>query len=708
MRGTKSYAGIDYFRMVAAVLVVAIHTSPLLSFHETADFVLTRVIARVGVPFFLMTSGFFLITRYRQDGEKLKGFVKKTALLYGVAIVLYLPLNWYNGYFNEKNFLPRLIQDLVFDGTMYHLWYLPASILGGAIAWYLMKKCGMPTAFLIAGLLYLVGLGGDSYYGAVEGITLVKRFYDLLFQIFDYTRNGLFFAPIFFLLAGWMAEGKVRLSLGKNLMGLAVSFGLMLAEALLLHHFRLQRHDSMYLFLVPCMYFLFGALLQIRQGRVGLLRTAALLVYLIHPMVIVIVRLAAKKTGLWEPLVENSLGHFVAVLLLSGIFSLGGAALWERRKPKGARGKDTGRAWIELDLKHLVHNVEVLKELLPEGCRLMAVVKTQAYGHGAFAIASHLERLGVDAFAVATIDEGIQLRSYGIRGEILVLGYTAPSRARELKKYDLTQTLIDFSYAAALNRQGVLVKCHLKIDTGMHRLGVDCRDAGKVKKIFRMRRLKMNGIFTHLCCADSLAPGDVAFTRGQINDFYGLLGELTEAGIAVPKVHIQSSYGLLNHPELSGEYVRVGIALYGVLRTTQKTAVQADLRPVLALKTRVAALKDVPKGESVGYGRVFTAARDSRIAILPIGYGDGLPRILSGAGGVRIRGQYAPIAGRICMDQMAVDVTELSEISLGDVAVVICNEADCEPSAPVVAEMAGTISNELLCRLGARLPVVVR
>lgn len=708
MRETKSYGGIDYFRMVAAVLVVAIHTSPLLSFNETADFILTRVIARVGVPFFLMTSGFFLITRYRQDGESFRQFVKKTAQIYGAAIVLYLPVNLYNGYFNEKNLLPRLIQDLVFDGTMYHLWYLPASILGGAIAWYLIQKCSGPVAFVLAGLLYLVGLFGDSYYGAIKGIAGLRGFYDLLFQIFDHTRNGLFFAPIFFLLAGWMRDQRKRLSLGKSLAGLAVSFGLMLAEALTLHGLGLQRHDSMYLFLVPCMYFLFSALLCVQGPRAEWLRTASLLVYLIHPMVIVAVRLAARKTGLQGLLVENSLGHFLAVLLISILFSLAASVLWDRWRPKKGRGKDTGRAWIELDPEHLAHNVEVLKELMPEGCRMMAVVKTEAYGHGAFAIASHLERMGVDAFAAATIDEGIRLRKYGIRGEILVLGYTSPSRARELKKYDITQTLIDFTYAAALNRQGHGVKCHIKIDTGMHRLGIACEDVERVEKIFSMKHLKITGIYTHLCCADSQNPGDEAFTRGQIEGFYDLLEELKAAGIAVPPTHIQSSYGLLNYPELSCDYVRIGIALYGVLSLPGETVTEPELWPVLALKSRVVLMRSVARGESVGYGRTFTAVRDSRIAILPIGYGDGLPRNLSGQSGVWIRGQYAPVAGRICMDQLAVDVTELEGVSLGDVATVICAQAETELSAPEVAEAAGTISNELLCRLGARLPVVVK
>lgn len=708
-KSLHGYKGIDCFRLVAALLIVAIHTSPLASFSETGDFILTRVIARVGVPFFLMTSGFFLLSGYHQNGERLKEFIKRTALIYGGAILLYVPINLYNGYFSKENFLPRLIQDLVFDGTLYHLWYLPASILGAVIAWYLVKRCKGPAALAIAGLLYLAGLLGDSYYGMIEGIAGVKDFYDLLFQIFDHTRNGLFLAPIFFLLGGRLGDRKERLSLGKSLWGFGISFALMLGEALILNSLGFQRHDSMYLFLVPCMYFLFSALLHWRGERMPLFRNWSLLIYLIHPMMIVALRLAAKKLGLRKVLVENSLVHFLAVCLASLIFSIAASALWEKLRPKRGRHTDTGRAWIEVNMEHLQHNVEALQELMPQGCKLMAVVKTEAYGHGAFAIATHLEQMGVEAFAVATLEEGIRLRDYGIRGEILVLGYTSPGRARELYRYGLTQTLIDFSYANALNRQGFLVKCHIKIDSGMHRLGVSCQDTAKVKKIFGMKNLRIEGIYTHLCCGDSLEREDVAFTRNQIDGFYGLLEELKQEGVAIPKTHIQSSYGLLNYPDLACDYVRAGIALYGVLsRPSRDTRLAADLKPVMALKSRVVLLRSVPRGETVGYGRTYKTDRDSRIAILPVGYGDGLPRNLSNRSGVMIRGQYAPLAGRICMDQLAVDVTELEDVSLGDVATVICASEDSKLWAPRVAEAAETISNELLCRMGARLPVVVR
>lgn len=338
----------------------------------------------------------------------------------------------------------------------------------------------------------------------------------------------------------------------------------------------------------------------------------------------------------------------------------------------------------------------------------MAVVKAEAYGHRAFEISTCLEKIGVKAFAVATIDEGIRLRKYGIRGEILILGYTAIWRAAELKKYDLIQTLISYDYAIALNKQGVSIKAHLKIDTGMHRLGISSDDLTDVEKVFSLKHITVCGIYTHLCCSDSLEANDVAFTCEQINRFYSLIDALRNRGIIVPKLHIQSSYGFFNYPQLQCDYVRTGVALYGVLSSPHdETVRKLDLRPVLSLKSEVILIRSVPKGDSVGYGRTFTAQKDSRIAIIPIGYADGIPRNLScGNGRIRIRQYIVPIIGRICMDQLAVDITEAEDIVVGDVATFIEAKAESELAAPVVADQTGSISNELLCRIGARLPVI--
>lgn len=712
----RSYTGIDYFRIIAALLIIAIHTSPLGTYSEWGDFILTRVIARIAVPFFFMTSGFFLISRYNFKVDRLGAFVKKTAQIYAVAIALYIPVNQYNGYFKMENLLPNIIKDIVFDGTLYHLWYLPASIIGGALAWYLVRKIGFHRAFAVAAALYLIGLFGDSYFGLIEKIPVISEFYRLLFQVSDYTRNGIFFAPIFFLLGGWIADSRTRLRRTTAWMMLLFMMLLMLAEGLILHYFQLQRHDSMYLSLVPCLYFLFQALLHFRGKRHIWMRNVSLLVYIIHPMMIVVIRLAAKVLHLQALLVENSAVHFLAVVVTSVSFSMAAAVFCQRfacRTKRLHQGAD--RAYIEISLDNLTHNVAVLRGAMPPGCELMAVVKAEAYGHGMYEIATHLDRIGVRAFAVATIDEGIALRRFGIRGEILVLGCTPPERAQELHKYDLSQTLVGYEYACRLNRQGARIKVHIKLDTGMHRLGFWVpmdgnagKEVQKLSRIFAMKNLIINGIYTHLCVADSLDEKDVLFTRQQIARFYKVINRLKMQGIQIPKTHIQSSYGLLNYPELRCSFVRAGIALYGVLSTASaQTKLDPDLRPVLALKAHIVLIRNIKEGESVGYGRAFVADRDSRIAVLSIGYADGFPRILSDKGQyVLINGQHAPIAGRICMDQLAVDITALSGINVGMTATLIGRDGDAEIMAPAIADQAQSITNELLSRMGTR--VVVR
>ncbi len=373
-----------------------------------------------------------------------------------------------------------------------------------------------------------------------------------------------------------------------------------------------------------------------------------------------------------------------------------------------ARDARRERAYIEVSLGNLAHNAKVLQAAMPPGCQLMAVVKAQAYGHGAARVASCLEGVGVKAFAVATADEGIALREDGVKGEILVLGRTSPDRAKELERHSLTQTLVDFDYAKELDRQGVPVKAHLKIDTGMHRLGVPCESQEEAEAVFGMKSLTVCGVYTHLCCSDSLRPDDVAFTREQIRKFYRLLDALAGKGITIPKVHMQSSYGLWNYPELACDYARVGIALYGVPSAPgERTRQKLDLRPVLSVKARVALVRTVKKGEYMGYGREFQAKEDCQIAILPIGYGDGIPRSLScGRGVASIHGKCAPFAGLVCMDQLALDVTGIEGVAPGDVATLINDAKNPGTSAPEVAKRAGSISNELLSRLGPRLPLL--
>lgn len=705
----ETYSGIDYFRMIAALLIVAIHTSPLASFSATGDFIFTRIIARVAVPFFFVTSGLFLISRYSYNADKLRKFIKKTALIYAAAIVIYIPINIYNGYFSEDNLLPKIIKDIVFDGTLYHLWYLPAAIVGAVIAWYLVKQWAYRKAFAVTLVLYIVGLFGDSYYGIAENIPSLNSFYHLIFQVSDYTRNGIFFAPIFFVLGGYIADNKDRLSFKKSIIGFATCFSLMFAEALTLRRFELQRHDNMYVFLLPSICFLFYFLMHFKGKNRAQLRTISLIIYIIHPFVVVLIRLFAKITHLQNALVENSLIHYLLVCIISAGLGLALTAIWNIYKPK-KHNTDKDRAYLEIDLKNLEHNVKVLKNAMPPHCELMAVAKAECYGHGMYGTTVYLNQIGVSAFAVATIDEGIRLRKYGISGEILILGYTSPMRAKELCKYKLTQTLIDYEYSLLLDEQGYKVTAHIKVDTGMHRLGFDADDTKEIVTAFSLENIEITGIFTHLCSADSRAEEDVDFTHKQIGEFYNSLDNLRKGGVRIPKVHIQSSYGLLNYPEIKSDYVRAGIALYGVLSSpNDETKLKLDLRPVLSLKARVVLLRKIRKGETVGYSRAFTASRDSLIAILPIGYADGFPRNLScGKSIVLICGQKAPIIGKICMDQLAVDVTDISNIKIGSIATLIGKDENDEIAAPTVAESSESITNELLSRMGRRLNIIYK
>lgn len=366
-----------------------------------------------------------------------------------------------------------------------------------------------------------------------------------------------------------------------------------------------------------------------------------------------------------------------------------------------------GRAWIELDMSALKHNVEAFKKRLPQKCRIMPAVKANAYGHGAVLISKELNRLGIKSFCVADISEGIELRQNDIKGEILILGYTHPKQFSLLRKYDLTQSVIDFQYAQLLNSYGDKIKVHLKIDTGMHRLGERSENIDLILKIFKCENLIIDGIYTHLCVSDSKSEKDVQYTITQANAFNDVLCQIENHGYIRPKAHLQASCGVLNFPELSGDYARIGIALYGVLSKAE-IPYNIDLRPVLSIKARIISVKDLFKGESVGYGLQYTAKENSKIAVISIGYADGYPRSLScGVGSVLIAGMRAPILGRICMDQMIVDISDIHNVRVGDSATIIGKAENSEITVYEVAEKADTITNEILSRLGTRLERVI-
>lgn len=733
MQKQKNYVWLDRFRLIAALLVIAIHTSPLASFSGEADFFLTRVLARIAVPFFLMVTGFF----FPSDPDKLRKSLKKLCLLYGGSILLYLPLGLYAGHYRAL-YLTDALRMLLFDGSFYHLWYFPAAITGMIIVFALKRVLKLRRVCVISVVLYVIGLFGDSYFGLAEKLPPVKAAYEGMFRLFSYTRNGIFMAPVFLVL-GILIQEYSRKSLHRSTLRYAlcllVSFACLTAEAFTLHNLQLQRHDSMYVFLLPVMASLFLLLLSLPETatprrttavptagaatpRKAAIASAAMWIYLLHPAFIVLVRAAAKLLHLTGLLVDNSLIHYLAVSILS---VAAGSALsflqthffskqWlERHLAKTA--SPTSRAWIELNLDALRHNVALLRKCVPDGCRLMPAVKANAYGHGAIPIARELNRLGIDCFCVACAAEGIELRKAGITGEILILGYTHPTEFPLLRRYRLTQTVTDYTYAEKIQQSGIRLHVHIAVDTGMHRLGIRCEDVEHIAAVYQMKNLLVDGIFTHLSACDSAAPDCHAFTESQILAFRQVVKALSQEGISCKGIHLLSSYGMLNYPEAAESYVRPGIALYGLFSTeddTRNLHELCPLEPVLSLKARVASVRALCAGESVGYGLAFTADHDMQIAVLSIGYADGLPRELScGNGSVLIDGQPVPIVGRICMDQTLIDVSHLSDVKQGDTAVLIGVSG---PEQITTGELAGkchTIANELLSRLGSRLERIV-
>ena len=366
---------------------------------------------------------------------------------------------------------------------------------------------------------------------------------------------------------------------------------------------------------------------------------------------------------------------------------------------------DKGRAWIELDINNLNNNVNEFKRVLPKGCELMPAIKANAYGHGLVETAEALNKMEIYHFCVAEISEGIRLRKAGVKGEILILGYTHLSNINLVKKYDLTQTVIDYRYASSLDECKLNIKVHIKIDTGMHRLGEHFENITNIIRILSFKNIDVKGVFSHLCVSDSIDKKDIEFTKLQINHFNNIVKVLKENGYTNLKFQSQGSYGVLNYPDLKYDYARVGIALYGVLsKKSDKIKLDLDLKPVLSLKARVEVVRELMKNETVGYGLDFKAEKKCKIAVVSIGYADGISRKLSNNNGfVLINGIKVPIIARICMDQLFIDVSKVDDVKRDDEVVFIGQSGNEEISAEDMANNLDTITNEILSRLGERL-----
>lgn len=366
------------------------------------------------------------------------------------------------------------------------------------------------------------------------------------------------------------------------------------------------------------------------------------------------------------------------------------------------------RAWVEVNLDHLQNNVKAFQSVLPKECKIMAAVKANAYGHGAILVAKHLQECGVTHFCVASVQEGIDLRLAGIKGDILILSYTPKDYLDSLIEYDLIQTVVDMEYAYMLRDTQKQLRVHVGIDTGMHRLGERAERIEEIARIWDFKNLQVEGIFSHLCVADSLETDDVNYTKEQIKKFNQSINILNKRGNKCFSTHLQGSYGVLNYPECTYDYARLGISLYGALSSSKdQTKVNLDLKPVLTLKSRISCIKHLKVGEKVGYGLAFQAAQESDVAVVSIGYADGIPRNLSERGYVLCHGKKAPIVGRICMDQLFIDVTKIPEAKTNDEVVMIGSQDKESITAEMVADCVGTISNEILSRLGNRLERII-
>ena len=369
----------------------------------------------------------------------------------------------------------------------------------------------------------------------------------------------------------------------------------------------------------------------------------------------------------------------------------------------------TKRTWAEIDLSNLEHNYRALRGMIPRGCRFLGVVKANAYGHGAIPVAKKLVKLGAEYLAVACLDEAIELRQAGIDTPILILGPTLPDFSKELFEYDLTQAVQDFELAQSLSdaavQAGRSLKIHIKVDTGMSRLGFLCneetigRSAERIVKVCSLPGLEPEGIFTHFANAD----GDEEYTMRQFTRFMDVLDKLSDLGVEFQIRHCAASAAVLNYPCTHLDMVRPGIAQYGHYPDPSCEGLDGPgLIPLMTLKTRVIALRELKKGTSISYGCTHVLERDSRVAVLPIGYADGLDRLLSNRGEVLIHTVRAPILGRVCMDLCVVDVTDIVNVRVGDEVTVFGPELPLEEKADVVK----TIQYEMLCGISRRVPRV--
>ncbi len=368
------------------------------------------------------------------------------------------------------------------------------------------------------------------------------------------------------------------------------------------------------------------------------------------------------------------------------------------------------RAWAEVNLDNIAHNVKEIRRITNKNTEIMGVVKADAYGHGVMEVTNTLLNNGVTRLAVSMLDEAIQLRKSGIKVPILILSYTDPRRADEIVNYDVTQTVFSHDLAQALSdaslRNKKNVKIHIKIDTGMTRVGFmpGYSAVKNVTEIGKLPGLIIEGLFTHFASADET---DRSYTNMQFERFMSICSELNRIGLYIPVKHAANSAGIIEYPEMHLDMVRPGIILYGLYPSNEVNRDKIDLKPAMSLKANVILVKDVEINTCISYGRIFTTKRESKIATIPIGYADGYSRLLNGKARVLINGEFAPVVGKICMDQCMVDVTDMKNpVHVGDEVVLFGKQSNCEMSVDELAASIGTINYEITCIVGKRIPRV--
>jgi alanine racemase len=362
-------------------------------------------------------------------------------------------------------------------------------------------------------------------------------------------------------------------------------------------------------------------------------------------------------------------------------------------------------AWIDVDLAAIAHNVRAVHAHLRPPAQLMAVVKANAYGHGDIPVAHAALEAGATWLGVNLVDEGVRLRQAGIRAPILILGHCPPNQAAQVVEHALIPTVNTRETAQALDilaRQGGrILDVHIKVDTGLSRYGLLPDEVVAFARwLAGLPGLRLQGLWTHLACADEADKSDA---QRQFRLFLDVRATLQASGLVFPLSHVANSAATIDLPEMHLDLVRCGLAIYG-LYPSDAVSRSVALRPALQLRTRVVRLRLLPPGTGVSYGRTFVTTRPTWAALLPLGYGDGVPRSLSNRGSVLLHGKRAPIIGRICMDQFVVDVTDIPGVREGDEAVVIGAQDQEAISADELAKLVGTISYEIVTNLSSRLP----